>query len=607
MCIRDRYQRRVHGEHIFIQIPRKDMSQKYKKLEVKRFPQKLIRTTSENKYWNRYQAEYDQTESAAISVVAGNRNQKEYMAYSYGFTVGLYNCRKQMLKAKLEKLFKANVTGLCFRADGRLLASGEESGVVQIIDTKRRSTVRRHKRHNKPVHGLAFSQMDSLLYSVSDDLNIRIFDFSTNTVLRSLSNVHSDYIRGICVVPNTNDKCLTSSYDGTIRLLDLNNPAQIEALMFNHGTPVEAVDMFPNGVSFISVGGNETKVWDIRNNEKPLFSFANNQKTVTSVRVLSSGERFLTGSLDQLIKVYDPKSMLVTHQFEFEAGILGFEVSDGLSHLGVGLANGRMTIRSRKIGDPSKPDSDEEIPVDDEEEEKYEEMDLLNEMAEKRKRRVKDYRFFHRGIYETPEHYDVKFEETRRRKVMDYDKYLRKFQYREALNAALKTTNTGVILGLIEELAQRGALEIALSNRDDEELKLLFGFLVDKVLVPNMNSILLEITNMVIEIYGTQIGQRPILQDFLETLRNNLNDEQEIQRDILQISGQVETLISVQQNIYQKKRESFTVYSIEGLRVRVFETFLIFKLKEFLLTASRRSLFDIICVGCKFLLIVQIS
>ena len=35
-------------------------------------------------------------------------------------------------------------------------------------------------------------------------------------------------------------------------------------MIFNHGHPVEAVALNPNGFSFVSVGGTYTKFWDLR-------------------------------------------------------------------------------------------------------------------------------------------------------------------------------------------------------------------------------------------------------------------------------------------------------------------------------------------------------
>ena len=69
---------------------------------------------------------------------------------------------------------------------------------------------------------------------------------------------------------------MTSSYDGYARLVDLDDVKVAENYVFNHGVAIEAIDVFPNGNTFVTVGGNMTKIWDIRNYSEPLVNLANN-------------------------------------------------------------------------------------------------------------------------------------------------------------------------------------------------------------------------------------------------------------------------------------------------------------------------------------------
>lgn len=71
----------------------------------------------------------------------------------------------------------------------------------------------------------------------------------------------------------------------------------------------------------------------------------------------------------------------------------------------------------------------------------------------------------------------IQFESERKRRLQDFDKFLKKFQYKKALASALKVKNAHVTIGLIEELVQRESLEIALRNSTDEELESIFEFL----------------------------------------------------------------------------------------------------------------------------------
>ena len=61
--------------------------------------------------------------------------------------------------------------------------------------------------------------------------------------------------------------------------------------------------------------------------------------------------------------------------------------------------------------------------------------------------------------------------------MQDYDKQLKKFQYKNALNAAFNKKNSAATVSLIEELIQRGTLDIALQGRDDVYSKVKCNFL----------------------------------------------------------------------------------------------------------------------------------
>lgn len=56
---------------------------------------------------------------------------------------------------------------------------------------------------------------------------------------------------------------------------------------------------------------------------------------------------------------------------------------------------------------------------------------------------------------------------SKKKKLDDYDKYLKKFEYHNALDSALQKNNTEIIVSVIEELIDRNALKLALLNRNE--------------------------------------------------------------------------------------------------------------------------------------------
>ena len=51
--------------------------------------------------------------------------------------------------------------------------------------------------------------------------------------------------------------------------------------------------------------------------------------------------------------------------------------------------------------------------------------------------------------------------------MQPYENHLKKFEYKMALNATLKSGNPEVVLSLVEELVERKGVHIALANRSE--------------------------------------------------------------------------------------------------------------------------------------------
>lgn len=145
---------------------------------------------------------------------------------------------------------------------------------------------------------------------------------------------------------------MTAGYDGKIKLFDFRVHKQAE-IVFDHESPIEAIDKFGNGLSFVACGGTAVSVWDVRNGKK-LHYGANNKKTVTCIKVLESGERFLTGSLDQHLKVYSTDLFELTYNEKYSDAIMSIEVTQNQRILAVGLNSGQLHIK----GSGTKDDDD---------------------------------------------------------------------------------------------------------------------------------------------------------------------------------------------------------------------------------------------------------
>lgn len=53
-------------------------------------------------------------------------------------------------------------------------------------------------------------------------------------------------------------------------------------------------------------------------------------------------------------------------------------------------------------------------------------------------------------MYDKPQNFDVKFERNQSKKISQYDKYLKKFQYKKALLLSLSKKNMTVFVALVD-------------------------------------------------------------------------------------------------------------------------------------------------------------
>ncbi len=131
--------------------------------------------------------------------------------------------------------------------------------------------------------------------------------------------------------------------------------------------------------------------------------------------------------------------------------------SDG-QHFALGLATGALVIKSKTL--------------EAEKEEENEEQKLVkNALVSTWVSKSKNYKYFYRGQYQTlmPEDDGILAQDSSRKaKLLPYEQSLKAFKYREALSLALGTKNPEVVLAMLEEMIERGALEHALAGRSEE-------------------------------------------------------------------------------------------------------------------------------------------
>ena len=94
----------------------------------------------------------------------------------------------------------------------------------------------------------------------------------------------------------------------------------------------------------------------------------------------------------------------------------------------------------------------------------------------------------------------------KKQKLQKYETSMKNFQYKKSLNQALEQQNPEVVCTLLEELIQRDALELALTNRSPDELMKLVQFIQWKISDYRYQNVLVQVLRFLIDAYSGVLG-----------------------------------------------------------------------------------------------------
>ncbi|XP_033750229.1 U3 small nucleolar RNA-associated protein 15 homolog isoform X1 [Pecten maximus] len=291
-------------------------------------------------------------------------------------------------------------------------------------------------------------------------------------------------------------------------------------LTVDHGHPVEDVLMFPTGGVFISAGGNVVKVWDALSGGRLLTTLCNHHKQVMSLAFCSNYQRLLSASLDRHVKIYDLSSYQVVHTLDYPGTLTAVAVSPDDNLLVVGTAEGLVSIQKRKPED---------------------------EVIQKKKKN-QNSRFGLKGKTHIPQEDDHHVEHKRKDHLTKYDKFLKKFEYSRALDAAMHWTvrhpNPDVTLSVLQELIRREGIRSALAGRDEKSLSHLLRFIEKNIHKPRYMNTLTDIMALLLEMHKGLIDQSHDLGALLKRVNLVVQREVALMKQLYEVMGTMDTLFA---------------------------------------------------------------
>ncbi|KAI9140620.1 WD40-repeat-containing domain protein [Paraphysoderma sedebokerense] len=496
----------------------------YVKTRLRKNPKVEERVSPDASYWEKYQTPFLIRESYPITSLEFFPNHPHNLLSTISSRIHIYKSTSPT-KETLKVISRFKEPALCVdvRADGQLIAAGDETGEVKIFYPEGRAILRTLKGHNGPVHAVRFSNNKVNLFTASDDNTVKMWDIPTGECVRTFEG-HTDYVRSIALPTTNSNILLTGSYDHTVKVYDTRT-STAPIFTLDHGQPVESTLIFPGEGCIASAGGPTIKIWSLHTGQC-LRTLNNFQKTVTCLRIGSGGSRLLAGSLDGSVKLFEVEGYNVVYNMKFGGPIMSMAIAPNDLHLAVGLSTGAISVRSREIKDISI-------------------ASITKDLDQSSHVRHGTYAWFMRGGTGVGQD-DVEIIPAKRPKLKMYDHYLRKFRYSDALDVVLiQPYPSLVVCSVIEELMSRpGAIDSAISGRTEQSLEPLLKFCLKNIDKPDLRGTVSELVERLLVHYGNPAPSSPILHSYLQRLTQKVTKEITFQKNLMEFVGSLDTVLA---------------------------------------------------------------
>ncbi|EXJ60363.1 hypothetical protein A1O7_04515 [Cladophialophora yegresii CBS 114405] len=518
-----------------------------------KLPARLSSLTPEQTYWRSFKSPLNLTSPTKHAVTHISQPQTtvlgqttpEFFVVTTGARVQLFSHKTRKLLKTITRFDDVAYSGEA-RYDGRVLAAGDETGAIQVFDVNSRAILKTWKEQKQPVHTVRWSSKETTaLMSCGDDRTVRLWDLPSDASVQTFHG-HMDYVRTGGFLPGQSSNVMVSgSYDQTVRLWDSRAP-KAAVMTFKHIAAVEDILCMPSGTVILASAENQVAVLDIVAG-RPLQMIKNHQKTVTSLCLASNGSRVVSGGLDGHLKVFETTGWNVVAGSKYPAGILSVSVVAAGNpredkHVVVGMSSGQLSIRTRLSGEQKVKERERQKQMDALIAGQIEEYD--KKQAKKRPRGLEKRL---RGRDYTGEDADIIVEGNVRPKQKmfnPWERELHKGRYREALDVALRGSDTLTMVTLLNTLRYRSALRAALEDRTESDLQPIIQWIWKNISNTAFVSLCVEISMNIMDLYSKHLFESDTLAKQVKRLRERVHEETSRAQEAAMATGMLELLTS---------------------------------------------------------------
>ncbi|MEX2317580.1 MAG: protein kinase [Pirellulales bacterium] len=213
----------------------------------------------------------------------------------------------------------AEVSALAVSPNGDLIASGDDSGRIQLWQRAENDAKWQHKSdlkgHNRSINALRFLPNGKRLVSASGDRTCGQWNVDTGEELTELVLRHPDWVSSLDISAD-GTQALTTCDDGKARLWRLADAVELKSIS-SPSEPFNSAGFSPDGRQAVVVNsaGRKVRIWKLANQEaalEPLLDFNRLGGLVWSATFAPDGRRALTvgGNDAQIWDLDTPRSLM---------------------------------------------------------------------------------------------------------------------------------------------------------------------------------------------------------------------------------------------------------------------------------------------------------
>lgn len=264
--------------------------------------------------------------AGGVTAVAMTADGRRAVSGSFDRTVRLWDLESGR-EIRCFEGHRGGITAIAVTADGRRAVSGSFDRSVRLWNLESFGEISYFEGHTRFVRAVAVTADGRRAVTGSSDRTIRLWDLEKAEEIcrlgvdevhvwqRMWDRINGDFfffeaqagwIRALALTVDGR-QAVSSSSDGTVRVLDLDNGQEIRRFEGHEGT-VTAVAVSADGQYVVSGSFDQTvRLWEFESGNE-VCRFAGHEDFVLAVAVTADGRRAVSGSSDGTLRLWDRES-----------------------------------------------------------------------------------------------------------------------------------------------------------------------------------------------------------------------------------------------------------------------------------------------------------